>query len=212
MKWLVLRRAVSAFFAAVLTATAASAQVTNFSTDVNTAINNGLNFMVSQGWATNGNSGDATGIVALAFLEKRSSADQNAPPVGYSGSTAADQARINGMVAYMVGNAPAGFYAYRNGQEMMALSVYIRTGGPNPGALGALNTAFDEAYNTVVGSYGTVAAWHGYFCYNNALCPDSSTTQLLISGLAGPPAVFVASGDTVRLARLDALTARSRQA
>ena len=212
MKWLALRRAAIAFFAAVLTATSVSAQVTNFSTDVNTAINNGLSYMVSQGWATNGNSGDATGIVALAFLEKRSSADQQAPPVGYANSTPGDQARIDGMISYLIATQGSGFYAYRNGQEMMALSVYIRTGGPQAGALGAINTAFDESYNTVIASYGSVAAWHGYWCYNNVGCRDSSTTQLLVSGLAAARAVFVDNGDVVRLTRLDALTARARQA
>src|SRR5687767_15162751 len=121
------RRVLVASLAAILTATSVAAQTTNFSTDVNTAINRGLTFMANSGWATGGNSGDATGMVALAFLEKRSSADQNATPTGYLGATAADKARIDGMVNYMVGNAGASFYAYRNGQEMMALSVYVRT-------------------------------------------------------------------------------------
>jgi hypothetical protein len=206
------RRVVTAFLAVLLVTATANAQVTKFSTDVNTAIDRGLNYIASQGWATGGNSGDVTGLIALAFLEKRSGAGQNAPPLGYNGSSAADKARIDSMVAYLVSSSGNGFYAYRNGQEMMALSVYIRTGGPDPGALAALNTAFDEAYNTVIASDGSVAAWHGYWCYFGANCLDSSTTQLLVSGLASARATFVDNGDAVRLGRLDALTARARAA
>jgi hypothetical protein len=209
MKSLAPRRVLPALLAAVFTASTVSAQVTKLSTDVNTAINNGLGWLDAN---TGPHSGDTTGIVALAFMEKRASADQDAPSTGYSGASAAYQARINGMIAHLVADSGNGFYSYRNGQEMMALSVYIRTGGPNPGALAALNQAFDESYNTVIGGYGSVAAWHGYWCYFNAACPDSSTTQFVISGIAAARAVFTDNGDATRLARADALAAKSRAA
>src|SRR5436190_15898870 len=96
---------------------------------------------------------------------------------------------------------------------MMALSVYIRTGGIDPGALGALRQAFDESSNVVPAN---VAAWNGYWCYNDATsCLDSSTTQFVVSGLAAAKAVFNTSvdpGDAARLTRLDAMTAHSRAA
>ena len=202
-------RVISAFVGALLTATTVAAQTTNFSTDVNTAINNGLNWLDGN---TGPHTGDSTGIVALAFMEKRASAAQNAPSVGYNGSSAAYKTRIDNMIAYLVASSGNGFYSYRNGQEMMALSVYIRTGGPNAGALPALNTAFDEAYNTVISNYGSVAAWPGYWCYSNAACPDSSTTQFVISGIAAAKAVFTDNGDVTRLNRANELSARSRTA
>lgn len=134
-------------------ASPARAQVTNFSADVNTAIDNGLAWLNANGYLTNGNSGDATGLVTLALMEKRASADQNSVGTGYSGATAADKVLLDGMVGYLVGNAGASFYAYRNGQEMMALALYLRTGGPDQaGALAALNTAFDEAVNLTGGT------------------------------------------------------------
>lgn len=131
----------------------ARAQVTTFSADVNTAIDNGLNWLNSQGYLTGGNSGDATGLVTLALMEKRANADQNSAGTGYSGATPADKAKLDGMVSYLISTANSGFFAYRNGQEMMALALYLRTGGPDQaGALAALNTAFDESVNLLGGS------------------------------------------------------------
>ena len=212
MSFVRLQRAAIALAAVFAIATTAAAQVTNFSTDVKTAIDRGLDKMVTNGWTNPGVAGDRAGIVALAFLEKRSSADQNAPPQGYTGASAADKAIIDGLISYLISVQGSGFFSYRNGQEMMALSVYIRTGGPNPGALGALRTAFDEASAAVTSS---VATWHGYWCYSNDGCLDSSTTQFVISGLAAARGVFSASvvpADAARLTRLDALTTRSREA
>ena len=207
MKVFNVRRVAIALLATCLGVSSVSAQVTNFSTDVNTAINNGLNWLDGN---TGPHTGDSTGIVALAFMEKRVSADQNSPSTGYSGASAAYKARIDGMIAHLVATSGNGFYAYRNGQELMALSVYIRTGGPNPGALAALNAAFDESYNVVIGGYGSIAAWHGYWNYTDAFAMDSSTTQFVVSGLAAARGVFSDNGDVVRLGRLDALVARSR--
>lgn len=131
----------------------ATAQVTTFSADVNTAIDNGLSWLDSQGYFNGVSSGDATGLVTLALMEKRSSADQNAVGTGYSGATPADKAKLDTMVAYLINNAGNSFYSYRNGQEMMALALYLRTGGPDQaGALAALNAAFDESVNVIGGS------------------------------------------------------------
>src|SRR5687768_11486899 len=120
MKVFNVRRVAIALLATGLSVSSVSAQVTNFSTDVNTAINNGLNWLDGN---TGPHTGDSTGIVALAFMEKRVSADQNSPSTGYSGASAAYKARIDGMIAHLVATSGAGFYAYRNGQELMALSV-----------------------------------------------------------------------------------------
>ncbi|MSP72828.1 MAG: hypothetical protein EXR76_11795, partial [Myxococcales bacterium] len=93
----------------------ASAQVTNFSTDVATAIDRGLSWLDARGAFSNPSSaGEAAGLVALAILEKRVSADLRADAVGYMNSTPADQARIDRVMASIIGRAPGGnFYAYR---------------------------------------------------------------------------------------------------
>lgn len=202
------RSLVPAVLVSLLLASTVSAQITNFSTDVNTAIDKALAYMVSQGWTNGGTAGDAAGLVALSFLEKRASADQSAPPVGYINSLPADKVRIDSIVQYLVDTQNSAFYAYRNGQEMMALSVYVRTGGPIPGALGALNKAFDEASAVVPAD---VSTWNGYWCYFNVSCLDASTTQFVASGLAAARAVFTDNGDAARLARLNAMAARSRE-
>lgn len=203
------RRLAPAVIAIVLLASTANAQVTKFSTDVSTAIDNSLAYMVSQGWANGGGGSDSVGLVALAFLEKRASADQSAPPVGYIGSLPADKVRIDSMIQHLIDTQNNSFYAYVNGQELMALSVYIRTGGPNVGALAALNRAFDETSGVIPADVNT---WHGYWCYTNTSCLDASTTQFIASGLAAARGVFSDNGDVVRLARLNAMTARSRTA
>ncbi len=186
----------------------AKAQVTNFSTDVATAIDKSLDYIA----ATNGfggGYGDATGLAVLAALEKRADADQNSVSAGYAGANAVNQARIDSGIAYLVANQNASFYSYRNGQELMALAIYLRTGGPNPGAMAAFNKAFDEASAHVPADVNT---WGGFFNYSNATGTDASTNQFMMSGLAAARSIYGPSGfapDAVRFARLEAITARS---
>ena len=74
--------------------------------------------MGSPGWAGAGafnnpsSAGDAAGLVLLALLEKRASADFEAAPVSYANALPADQARARKVVAYILGRGPVtGFYA-----------------------------------------------------------------------------------------------------
>lgn len=194
--------------AVLLLAASAAARVTPFSEDVATAIDRGLSWLDGRGaFGADSSAGNAAGLVALALLEKRESADQDAARIGHEGAQPADQQRIDRIIGYIIGRANgAGFYAYRDGADLMALSVYLRTGGPNQnGALGAIRTVFDRIAGNQNGS--------GYWCYNNGGCNDSSTTQLSMAGLASARAVFndPAYADANRLNRLDQLTARCRQ-
>jgi len=186
----------------------AQAVVTNFSTDVGTSIDNGLAWLDSVGAYNNPSSAsDAAGLALLALLEKRQSTDQDAEIQGYSNASPADQARMNNVVAYILtSHVPRTFYAYRDGQDMMALSVYLRTGGPNPGVQAAINTLFDRT----AANQGA----HGYWCYVNGGCLDSSTTQLVMAGLASVRGVYsdAAYADAARLATLNTLTANSQAA
>jgi MYXO-CTERM domain-containing protein len=204
-----MRRSVAAALLSALVFSApAYAQVTNFSTDVATAIDRGLAWLDGQGGFANPSpAGDAAGLVALSLLEKRRSADLRADPTGYANATPADQQRIEQIMAYIMNRAPgAGFYAYRDGADLMAMSVYLRSGGPQQGqALAAIQATFDRVVANQNGA--------GYWCYNDGSCSDSSTTQLSMAGLAAARAVFSDPNyaDGNRLARLNAATALCRQ-
>ena len=184
----------------------AQAQETNFSRDVATSIDRGLLWLDQQGAFNNPSSaGDAAGLVALTLLEKRASADQNAQPSGYLNASPADQARIERVMTYIINRAAGNnFYAYRDGGDLMALSVYLRSGGPSQaGALNSIRSVFDRMAANQNDS--------GYWCYNNGGCNDSSTTQLTMAGLAAARGVFnePAYPDPARLARLNQLAAAS---
>lgn len=215
--------AVSAAVGVLCAAAVGSAQaITPFQQDVTTAINNGLNFLDTgyNAFQNPSGVGDAAGLATLALLEKRASGDPNEPPQGYNGASTADQARLRRIVAYIVKtDAPvgAGFYAYRDGASLSALSEYILTGGPdtcgvapNPNAcpgstpaelqniphslLQTINDIVDRtlaAQRTVANGYTGLPAYdYGYWCYNNGGCRDSSTTQYAALGLSAVQSVY----------------------
>ena len=189
-----------------LIASSAWAQVTAFSTDVARSIDDGLTWLDGQGAFQNpSNCGEAAGLCALAILEKRESADQNADVIGYANANAQDRGRIDRIIAYIIGQSNQAFAAYRDGSAMMALSVYLRTGGPDQAnARAALNRIFDRT------ALNQSAA--GYWCYTNGACNDSSTTQLVMAGLAAARGAYAApvGGDAARLLRLNQLAANAR--
>ncbi|MGC6417058.1 MAG: thrombospondin type 3 repeat-containing protein [Bradymonadia bacterium] len=189
----------------LLTATAAEAQITRFGEDVNAAIADGLEWLDARNvFANPSPAGDAAGLVALALLEKPDSADQRARAQGFEGADQATQLKIERIMSYIIERANNGFYAYRNGSAMMALSVYLRTGGPQQ-LLG--RQALDRSFDQVIANQNNA----GYWCYNNGSCNDSSTTQLVMAGLASARSVYSDPdiGDAGRLASLNVATART---
>ncbi len=206
----------------LLSVVAASGQVTNFSTDVATSIDNGLTWLDGQGAFNNpSNCGQAAGLCLLALLEKRGS-DFGDPPQGYAGASAVDQGRMRLTTAYILGQIPSVGVTYRDGAFMMALSLYLQTGGPDrgdhpdlPGGLpfdliGGLNHIFDKVH-------ASQNSPHGYWCYEdgfNTACDDSSTTQFVVAGLASLRGVYSDPlySDPARLAQLDTDAAEARQA
>ncbi len=185
----------------LLFAGSALAQPTDFSRDVGSAIDRGLSYLVATGAFNNPSAaGNGAGLAALALLEKRQSDDLGAAAQGYVNALPADQALLDTVMAYIIGRAQgAAFYAYRDGADLMALSVYLRTGGPDQaGAWAALIATFDR----ISANQGV----HGYWCYANGACRDSSTTQLVMAGLAAARGVFTDAGEAARLATLNALT------
>lgn len=206
--------------------------VTQFETDVSTSIDKGLAYLTTSGAYNNPSSaGDAQGLTLLALLEKRPDAASAAQ--GYSGASVADRTKMRTAVRSIINSIQAtgaGFYAYRDGGYMMALSVYMRTGGPDtnsgdPEFAGA-PLLLVPAYNIVVDrtlanqrtgfadAAGSQPENNGYWCYNNNGCRDASTTQLTAAGLSAALSVYsdAAFADATRLAAINAAAARARTA
>jgi hypothetical protein len=225
MKGLTMKALLSILGIVMLLAVAlpAMAQVTNFSTDVAQAIDDGIEQLDAWGAYNNpSTAGEAAGLVLLALLEKRGTADPSDPAQGYDGASVTDQARARRVAAYILANIGGVPFntSYRDGGSAMALSLYMRTGGPDrgehpdlPGGLpydlvGGLNAIFDRFL-----SYQTP---EGYWCYypGFSTCLDSSTTQLVMAGMAALRGVYSdpAYADAVRLGQLNSATAAARTA
>jgi hypothetical protein len=201
----------------------------NFEKDVGLSIDRGLAYLDTAGAFNNPSSaGDAAGLTLLALLEKRASGNVADPPQGYSGASAADQARMRRVIRYIIDRTNVtAFYAYRDGAFMMAVSLYMRTGGvdkddgPTTELDGApltliqtLNKLFDRVIVNQRAGLGSDSQ-DGYWCYSNNGCRDASTTQLVLAGLAGARAIYNAGGfapDAARNAQLDTAALRSRKA
>jgi len=112
----------------------AHALVTEFGTRVNESINRGLDWL--RGRENNGSiGGEPTGLAVLALLERRASEDWQAPAVGYSGMDANDQALVRRSMRYLINNMNGlggrggAIESYPGGAAVMALSLYLATGG-----------------------------------------------------------------------------------
>lgn len=169
----------------------ASAQInqpiTNFSNDVETAIDWGINWLDAQGHLSvvNNYCGRGTGLAALAVLEKRrADPAQNALSQGWQFANAADQARVTSAVQYIIANA-FGNDNYRDGANAMALSLYLRTQGPDP--TGAIEAALVTGVNRLLANQNASGFW-GYTVPN--VVNDSSVTQLSIGGLSAAKGLF----------------------
>lgn len=215
-----------------------SVNATPFTDDIATSIDMGLAWFDGQGAYTYPASGsfntDATGLAVLALLEKRPPLNPLGAPLGYQNSAPADKDRILRAIRSILDNhSGAGFYAYRDGQDLMALSAYILTGGPDQGnaafatATGGqpavnLKTAFNQIFDRINLNQSTVGTTGvaGYWCYTDPFCNDSSTTQLVVAGLAAARSVYSTTdplyqpiyNDVGRLAALNTLTATSQTA
>ena len=179
-----------------------------FSEDVDRAVDRGLAWLVANGAFQDPSlAGDAAGVAALAMLERREG-EAFAPAVGYDGASDEDRGRLDQIFGHILRQALAeDFYAYRDGVDLMALSVYLRTGGARRlDAVAAVNVVVDR----VVENQGE----HGYWTGSNGATRDSSATQLVMAGLGAARAVYgdPEFADADRLATLDAATALARAA
>ena len=201
---------------------------TNFEQDVGTGIDRGIEWLANQGAFNNPSSaGDASGLPLLALLEKRASGNINDPIQGYDGANATDQGRMRTAAAYILDRVnETSFYSYRDGNYLMALSLYARTGGPDIGDPGmpapgpdyqTIDEAMDALTDRVVANQRQAPAYpnaidQGYWCYTNSGCEDSSTTQFATAGLAAAKSYYTENPDAARLAAVNSALALVKQA
>ncbi|MCB9525331.1 MAG: terpene cyclase/mutase family protein [Myxococcales bacterium] len=181
----------------------AQAQITPFAERVNTSINRGLDYLRAQ-QSGNGGWGDPTGLAILTFLEKRASADWNAPALGYNGMDAADQERVRNGVRYCISSinglsqvrTPQ---SYPTGACLMAISLYLVTGGPdNVGAAVTVSQAVANGATSLRNTQGNSGANQGGWNYTNpGNDGDLSTTQFAMAGLSAASALRPDADDTL---------------
>jgi thrombospondin type 3 repeat protein len=195
----VLRRAASGIVIMLASASLAGAQ-TNFAEDVNSALDHFLDYARSQIDAFNlGNppSIDPVGLVGLTIMEKHDPSVPGSPILGYNNASATDKTRLQNIAKGIINSGNhvqrGSFYAYVDGADMMFLSLYARTGGPNPaGAVATVRSAIDTmvdrtlAAQTPSGGWGTVGLW-GYTGNGS----DSSTSQYAVGGLAAAKGFYL---------------------
>lgn len=171
---------------------------TNFELDVNAAIDDGLDYIRNNGLLTNGN--QATGLLLLALLEKRESAEPDAPIIGYSGSSASDQALADAAAQILCDSftfaGRSSQYAYTDGQLLMALSLFSVTGGPdNPaGSVRSVRDAIDRVVDRLVANQTKSGGNAGFWGYSGG-GDDSSTTQFCVAGLSAAIRFYSTMGD-----------------
>ena len=190
---------------------------TPFDTDVNTAINRGLDYLSVTGaysaYPGCGGSGYATnnlarGLPLLALLEKRASGNLNDAPQGYVGASDADKEKMRNAVAcildsvnefsqeaYYYGNWLRGVVAIRaHRRPRQGRRRGFRTTPISYGLTDAINKLTDDLLAAQCpAAYGTVS-YRGMWSYSGC-GDDSSTTQFAAAGLAGAKAYYLAVGD-----------------
>jgi len=170
----------------LLLPSAALGFVTPFGRRVNTAIDEGVQWLRAN-QAGNGSWGNwATGLCMLAFLEQRVGPDWDAPAVGYNGLDAADQQRLQLAARYLIGvQWSNNLYAYGTGALAMAFATYRATGGPNDvQAAHTVDATLERAVSLMKSTQGAGGAW----CYTDSSCEDLSTTQYVAAGLSAASA------------------------
>jgi MYXO-CTERM domain-containing protein len=182
----------------------AAAFTTPFGERVNAAIDRGLDwFRTQQQGDGSFGGGESTGLAALCFLEKRASADWNAPQVGFAGMSPEDQERVRNAVRYMLQNEPgingSRPESYLTGSALMALSVYLDSGGQDDVGAGITTTqGVLNGVNALLGTQGNFGSNQGGWNYVEPEGDgDLSTTQFAMAGLSAAELVSPGSAATL---------------
>jgi hypothetical protein len=236
------RNIAAALGLAVAMSVAGQAAVTNFSTDVASAIDASLQYFRTNNYFTTGGNVTAQGLVLLALLEKHGSPDFNAPIVGYTGLSGSDGVLMGTTypagctptaagcptgdkllaqyaVQRILNYDPFGQYAYYDGNFMMALSEYLRTGGqpnvPNTMGFATVKDKIDKLVDRTLAAQcagDPTAATVGPGFWNYSGCGhDASTTQYAAGGLAASRDFYTFNGtDAARVASIGTALANVR--
>jgi hypothetical protein len=139
-------------------------------------------------------------LAALAFIERRVGHPSLGPVGGYAALNPDDQALVERLLRGLITqeaslrDANAGPYVYVAGGALMALSVYLETGGPDD--LGAEVLASQALANGV--SALQRAQGEGAFAWDyTGPGPDLSTTHFGANGLAAADALVAGAADSL---------------
>ena len=198
-------RSLQAFIVLLVAALPAvgAAFVTPFGQRVNESINRGLDRLRAQ--RADGGWGDPTGLPILCFLERRESADWNAPAIGYLGMAAGDQQLVREAARFCIDRVPGfnnGPNSYQTGSCMMGLSLYLASGGPDDVGAGMLVTqAIAAGTQNLKNTQGAQGSNQGGWNYTSPGADgDLSTTQFAMAGLAAAATIQGDADDTLPLA------------
>ena len=192
--------AVSATFGAMPTAQA----VTPFQQRVHASIERAVAYFRDMP-IDGGNAGWASGLGMLCMLEKRVSADWHSPHVGYIGMANDDRERMVATARYLIDTLDPSLreqgqaYSYGTGSNLMALSLFKATGGPDD--VGAQVPVTQAVANAVAafkrqqGQQGcNLGGWNYYAPGSDG---DLSTAQFAAAGLAAATVIDQDAGDTL---------------
>jgi hypothetical protein len=178
---------------------------TPFEVDVNDAIDDGLDYMRTNNYFTVNT--NANGLSLLALMEKRPNPNFDSGFLGYDDLPPADQTLARQAACLVTDDVNwgdrSGFYAYTDGQLLMALSLYGHTGGPDitGEVFSAYNCAarstrqtIDKVVDRVLANQTIGGVADGFWGYTTPGA-DSSTTQFAVAGLAGAKSYYSETGD-----------------
>jgi hypothetical protein len=198
---------------------ATAQQITPFERRVTTSIDRGLDWLRGRANRNTGNISDEspTAIATVAFLEKRASADFEAPPLGYVGSAPADQQLIRSAIAYalrtevngnpgaMLLGPQAASNCYTTSTSIIAATIYLTTGGPDDRVNGVLvSQAIRNGVDALRAKQSSVGVSAGGWGYNlpdaNQVFgqfgdnrSDGSCTQMVSAALSAAQVLYPAA-------------------
>ena len=180
---------------------------TPFGLEVSDTVDRGLGWIRAQeegGLWTDAQGSRAGGLVMLCVLEKRASADWNAPTNGYVGSSPADQAILRRAAAALIANDAALRNAgppdaYGTGGALMGLALYLATGGPDEvGAEIGVGEAVANGAQALRQNQGQGDCNRGGWNYDvPGEVGDLSTTQFAMAGLSAASSHWPPASETL---------------
>ena len=187
---------------------AVAQQLNAFEEDVNSAIGDGVQYFRNANIYSGADSG--LGLALLTLLEQAEIAQGG----GFGNLDPVDEALAIAAARTLAENGNfagrGGMQAYYDGQALMALSLFGRSGGPDDvGAVRTVRQAVDRMADRVMAGQTAAGNNAGYWGYTGN-GEDSSTTQYAAAGLAAARGYYISTGDPAgRLAGLDTALVRT---